>query len=1355
LREERNHDDLFGDIMTFVVRSLVACAIAVMMCQPLHADIAGIINSYYAVTAIGAAGCVSYADVRSSTGLSPNDRVLVIQMNGAEARRTEDASYGVVTDMGGAGLWEIATVASVTPTRVVLRERLRNQYNTLAAVQLVRIHTGTNERVHAPVLAQPWNGSTGGVIAIELTGTLTLDNEVNASSCGFRGGIKRSGGSPCSAMLFAAPATNNLAAQKGESHATPGPNDLSGRGAFATAGGGGVSHNSGGGGGANAGAGGQGGNEYAGCTTTANNGGLGGWAVADALLPPRLLMGGGGGAGHQNNTAATDGGAGGGIVVVLAAEITGTSALRADGTSISALAGNDAAGGAGAGGTVWVSAPSMTGQWDITIRGGTGGSVRTGVPHGTGGGGGGGWAVSTARPFPTGVVSIARAGGAPGENVLAAGALRQYRATAGRDGIVLQAAAVPFALVPDPPVVLAAGDTTVCPGDSVRLSAMVTGGIPPLRVEWFTSNNDYLGGGFDIATTWFPPYRAIVRVTDGLGCEATDTVLVGRKPTARLDVADCVLGARGRCGLPFDTVVIVVNKGLEAIAVSSVAATGTSVQVSPGPLPRIIEAGDSLLIPVRLVELAGGSARLRVSAGRCDTLVDRLIRWTEDRAVPRVQPSSLIIGPVGTCEPITIDTALAVTVEGGPATIVGVLGGTCAGLSLPANPSVVGGRITRVPVRIFARGAVQCSVAVVLSYGGCLDTVWIPVEVRSAVVPLELLDSMLPTRWPCTRGQSVPVRIRNAGSEGITVERVEADPPLVIDTMSVPFTLSSGATHTLAIRVLGPGPRAALRVFVRGCPEPIMLMTTWPWNDQQLLTVDTLVNLGDVTLCEAATLDTSFTFETAADSIQVTRLDLAIGTPKRTTAYATAGTRVTIGVQLSAASQLPMQYLLEVRNAFCTDTVTVTIQGRIRSPRMELRIVDVPAVLTCADTTVTAIAVANTYGDTLLIRGISTSEESTIRLKEGDVIVDGDTIAMDVFVRGDNVTAGCTLTVGPCYQRVPWTVGVTVNRAELAVGPALLFPSTTVGTVSKARSWVRNTGTTNLVIPGLTCTDSTVAILQPAQFPITLTPGEEAVVEAQWTSEPGSLRATVRVAAGTSCGPEPVLDVRADVAVETAVRIPNGTADAGDRVTIPLILDRVPDVIAARLRRWKATLEIDPSVISVTEAAGLMDSLFNRGRLQRTVEVFGEWTGGDTLAHIPATILLTTAERTPLRFRRPDGFQWLDVRSGYMLQDGELLLDNVCADRTRRVVLIDGRLQSAEVRAGLIPGTVMLDVRTDYQAERIVVDITSLAGTSVRSTSGTSNTPLMIPLVDQPAGWYGAVVHCGSQVAIVPFLYEP
>jgi hypothetical protein len=233
------------------------------------------------------------------------------------------------------------------------------------------------------------------------------------------------------------------------------------------------------------------------------------------------------------------------------------------------------------------------------------------------------------------------------------------------------------------------------------------------------------------------------------------------------------------------------------------------------------------------------------------------------------------------------------------------------------------------------------------------------------------------------------------------------------------------------------------------------------------------------------------------------------------------------------------------------------------------------------------------------------------------------------------------------------------------------------------------------------------------------------------------------------------LDVRADVAVETAVRIPNGTADAGDRVTIPLILDRVPDVIAARLRRWKATLEIDPSVISVTEAAGLMDSLFNRGRLQRTVEVFGEWTGGDTLAHIPATILLTTAERTPLRFRRPDGFQWLDVRSGYMLQDGELLLDNVCADRTRRVVLIDGRLQSAEVRAGLIPGTVMLDVRTDYQAERIVVDITSLAGTSVRSTSGTSNTPLMIPLVDQPAGWYGAVVHCGSQVAIVPFLYEP
>lgn len=1341
--------------MTFVVRSVVACAIAVMMCQPLHADIAGIINSYHAVTAIGAAGCLSYVDVRSSTGLSPNDRVLIIQMNGAEARRTEDASYGTVTDIGGAGLWEIATVASVTPTRLVLRERLRNTYNTMAAVQLVRIHTGTNERVTAPVLAQPWNGSTGGIIAIELSGTLTLDHEVNASSCGFRGGVKRSGGAPCSATLLAAPATNNLAAQKGESHALPSPNDHSGRGAFATAGGGGISHNSGGGGGANAGAGGQGGNEYAGCTTTANNGGLGGWAVADVLLPPRLLLGGGGGAGHQNNSSATDGGAGGGIVVVIASEITGTSALRADGTSISALAGNDAAGGAGAGGTVWVSAPAMTGRWDITIRGGTGGSVRTGVPHGTGGGGGGGWAVSTGRPFPASVVSIARAGGAPGENVLASGALRQYRATAGQDGIVLQAAAVPFAPVPDPPTVAAMGDTSMCPGDIAHLSATITGGIPPLQVQWFTAGNDYLGGGSDVTTTLFPPYAAIVRVTDGLGCEATDTVQIGRKPTARLEIADCALGARGQCGLPFDTVIVITNRGGDAIAISSLAATGTSVEVSPGPLPISIAAGDSISIPIRLVRLAGGSARLRVSAGRCDTLVDRLIRWTEDRAVPRVTPSSLTIGPIGTCEPITIDTALTVSVEGGPATIVGVLGGTCAGLSLPANPSVAAGRITRVPVRIFASGSVRCSVAIALSYGGCLDTVWIPVEVRSAVARLDVVDSVLPMRWPCTRGQAVPVRIRNAGNEDVTVERIEAAPPLVIDTVDVPFALSSGATRTLAIRVLGAGPRAAIRVFVRGCPEPIDLVTSWPWSDQQLLAVDTVVNLGDVLVCGQATVDTSFAYETAADSVLVTRLDLADGSPQRTTFHAVAGTRVTTGIRLSAASQLPMQYLLEVRNAHCTDTVTVTIQGRIRSPRMELRIVDVPTVRACADTTVGATAVAATFGDTLRVHAIAKRSESTVRLQEGDFIMDGDTIAMDVFVRGDDVVAGCTLTVGPCYQTVPWTVGVTVERAELVAGPAMTFLPTTVGTASAARSWVRNPGTASVTITGMSCTDPRVFITQPAGFPIVLQPGQEQSVEAQWTSEPGSLQATIRIAADALCGPVPVLEVSAEVAVQTSVRIPNATADAGDSVSIPLILDQVPDVLASRLRRWKATLEIDPTVVSIpTSVVGPMDSGSNRGPLQRMAEVYGEWTGGDTLARIPATILLTAAERTPLRFSRPNGFQWLDVRSGYVLQDGELLLDNVCADRTRRVVLIDGRLQSAEVRAGNNAGTTMLDVRTSLQAEPIIVDITSLAGTTVLTTSAMSNTPFALPMATHPAGWYSAVVRCGSQVVVVPFLFE-
>ncbi|WP_253910537.1 Ig-like domain-containing protein [Pyxidicoccus fallax] len=88
------------------------------------------------------------------------------------------------------------------------------------------------------------------------------------------------------------------------------------------------------------------------------------------------------------------GNAGGGLVFMRAASLTGNGVVSADGVAGQNArgAGNDAAGGGGAGGTIYM---RFTGSLactanTVTARGGGGGSAAFATPHGTGGGGGGG-----------------------------------------------------------------------------------------------------------------------------------------------------------------------------------------------------------------------------------------------------------------------------------------------------------------------------------------------------------------------------------------------------------------------------------------------------------------------------------------------------------------------------------------------------------------------------------------------------------------------------------------------------------------------------------------------------------------------------------------------------------------------------------------------------------------------------------------------------------------------------------------------------------------------------------------------------------------------------------------------------
>lgn len=359
-------------------------------------NISGIINRYAAVTAIDT--CTATLTVQNATGFEPEMEVLILQMQGATISDANNNSFGNITALNSAGLYERAIIESVNGNQLVLRNAILNRYQVNGLVQVVSIPIYENAVVSDTLKAKPWDGKTGGILALEVTNTLRLNAPIDADGKGFRGGTADiTASNNCGAFTNANAYFYNLnnwrGATKGEGIAALLSGKEAGRGAQANGGGGGNDHNSGGGGGANATAGGNGGKneepDFLGCS--GQNPGIGGRAIN--FTDNRIFFGGGGGAGHENNQLGTDGGNGGGIIILIAKNVEGNNLkISANGITPDTTSG-EGGGGGGAGGTIVLDIQNLVSPFLLEAQGGAGGAINNNNQqrcHGPGGGGAGG-----------------------------------------------------------------------------------------------------------------------------------------------------------------------------------------------------------------------------------------------------------------------------------------------------------------------------------------------------------------------------------------------------------------------------------------------------------------------------------------------------------------------------------------------------------------------------------------------------------------------------------------------------------------------------------------------------------------------------------------------------------------------------------------------------------------------------------------------------------------------------------------------------------------------------------------------------------------------------------------------------
>lgn len=273
-------------------------------------------------------------------------------------------------------------------------------------------------------------------------------------------------------------------------------------------------------------------------------GGLGGHPIQQENT--RIFLGGGGGAGDQNNSQGGGGGRGGGITFLkLYGSISGSGSIEANGanginanpngqTAIQASTqkyGNDGAGGAGGGGSVYISnTNTIPNNITLSANGGNGGNQQLSVgllatsptneADGPGGGGGGGYiSISSGNP-----IQQVNGGNSGTTNSSQVTNFPPNGATAGSPGITN--------INSNFFDILAANDT-LCASGSVTLSASTIGNPPTGNLIWYTSafgstvvttGNSYTTPVLNTTTTYY------IGICPG-SFRRPVTVFVGSNPT--------------------------------------------------------------------------------------------------------------------------------------------------------------------------------------------------------------------------------------------------------------------------------------------------------------------------------------------------------------------------------------------------------------------------------------------------------------------------------------------------------------------------------------------------------------------------------------------------------------------------------------------------------------------------------------------------------------------------------------------------------------------------------------------------------------------------------------------------------
>jgi hypothetical protein len=333
-------------------------------------------NTYFYLSSGVSAGSTSIT-VSDSTGLSRNDELMLHQ-----------TQYGAGVTQ--AGKFEFVRVSSVSGNTVSLQSALVNTYysgtansTSSSVTQAVKVPNYRDVTFSGTVSPSAWNGTTGGILVVKATGTISIPNSVvvSANLTGYRAGTQA--GTAGSAIAFSGESWSGIGTKTQQANnGGSGSGNQGAGGQMWPSAGGGAGHAIAG---TNGTSGGTAANATGACTDMALYGGRGGSSYGVTDLSRIYFGSGAGGGGGEGSCAGHSGGVGktgAGAIILIGNVINVGGVVYANGENGDSVA-RAVAGGAAGGSLFFKAKTSFTNTGTIQLNGGTGQTGNYGPVTGT------------------------------------------------------------------------------------------------------------------------------------------------------------------------------------------------------------------------------------------------------------------------------------------------------------------------------------------------------------------------------------------------------------------------------------------------------------------------------------------------------------------------------------------------------------------------------------------------------------------------------------------------------------------------------------------------------------------------------------------------------------------------------------------------------------------------------------------------------------------------------------------------------------------------------------------------------------------------------------------------------------